>query len=161
MREEIINVDNPNEYEIIIGQGNFSIFAVDDLYRTLFAAVPKMDFAVAMNEAKPQLTRVNGNNEELKKLAAETCLKIGAGHVFVVYMKGAYPIHVLKALKSHPCVAGIYVATSNPLQVIIKETELGRSVVGVVDGKKATKIETDEQKKERRGMLEKFGFVVR
>ena len=138
MKEEIINVDNPNEYEIIIGQGNFSIFAVDDLYRALFAAVPKMDFAVAMNEAKPQLTRVNGNNEELKKLAAETCLKIGAGHVFVVYMKGAYPIHV-----------------------IIKETELGRSVVGIVDGKKATKIETDEQKKERREMLEKFGFVVR
>lgn len=148
------------EYEIIIGQGNFSIFAVDDLYKAVLISVPKLDFALAMNEAKPQLTRVNGNNDKLKKLAAEACLKIGAGHVFVVYMKGAYPIHVLKSLKNHPCVAGIYAATSNPLQVIVKETGLGRSVVGVVDGKKATKIETDEQKKERREMLEKFGFVV-
>ncbi len=160
MREEVIDIENPEEYEIIIGQGNFSIFAVDDLYKAVLISVPKLDFALAMNEAKPQLTRVNGNNDKLKKLAAEACLKIGAGHVFVVYMKGAYPIHVLKSLKNHPCVAGIYAATSNPLQVIVKETGLGRSVVGVVDGKKATKIETDEQKKERREMLEKFGFVV-
>jgi hypothetical protein len=160
MKEEIVNVENPSEFEIIVGQGNFSVYTVDDLYRTIYASVPNVKFAIAINEAKPQLVRVNGNDEELKKLASKACLDIGGGHVFVIYMKGAYPLHVLNAVKHHPCVANVYVATSNPLQILVRETELGRAVVGVVDGKKVTSVETEEEKRERRELVKKFGYSV-
>jgi len=57
---------------MIFGQGNFSVKTVDDLYTILIQTVPNIKCAIAMNESKPQLTRVNGNDDELKKLAAET-----------------------------------------------------------------------------------------
>ncbi len=40
------------------------------------------------------------------------------------------------------------------------ETDLGRSVLGVVDGKAANKIETEEQRKERRELVEKIGYTI-
>ena len=46
------------------------------------------------------------------------------------------------------------------MQVIVAETELGRAVLGIVDGKAANKIETDEQKKERRELVEKIGYTI-
>jgi adenosine/AMP kinase len=104
-----------------------------------------------MNEAKPQLTSFTGNDRELEELAAKNAVKIGAGHVFVILMRNAFPINVLNTVKNHPAVAMVYGASENPFQVIVAETDLGRSVLGIVDGKAANKIETEEQRKERRG----------
>ncbi len=116
-----------------------------------------------MNEAKPpQLTRFTGNDPELEKLAARNALKIGAGHVFVILMKKAFPpINVLNAVKNHPAVAMVYGASENPpFQVIVAETELGRAVLGVVDGKAANRIEDEELKRERRELVEKIGYKI-
>lgn len=157
---EVVEVEKPEGVECIIGQGNFSIFTVDDLARALLTAVPGIKFGVAMNEAKPQLTRYTGNDKELEELAAKNALKIGAGHVFVILMKNAFPINVLNTIKNHPAVAMVYGASENPMQVIVAETELGRSVLGIVDGKAATRIETSEQKKERRELVEKIGYTI-
>nr|CAI64093.1 conserved hypothetical protein [uncultured archaeon]CAI64230.1 conserved hypothetical protein [uncultured archaeon]CBH36615.1 hypothetical protein BSM_00920 [uncultured archaeon] len=55
---ERVEVNNPEEKQVIIGQGNFSIFACDDLFKTLLTTVPALKCAVAMNEAVPRLTRV-------------------------------------------------------------------------------------------------------
>ncbi|MBU7032898.1 MAG: adenosine monophosphate-protein transferase, partial [Theionarchaea archaeon] len=76
---DVIPIEKPEGVECIIGQGNFSIFTVDDLALTLKTTVPGIEFGIAMNEAKPKLTRVEGNNEELKTSAAQACLSIGAG----------------------------------------------------------------------------------
>ncbi|AEH24997.1 adenosine-specific kinase [Pyrococcus yayanosii] len=160
VRIEVVDIEKPEGVEVIIGQGNFSIFTVDDLARALLTTVPGIKFGIAMNEAKPQLTRYTGNDEELEKLAAKNALKIGAGHVFVILMKNAYPINVLNTIKNHPAVTMIYGASENPFQVIVAETELGRSVLGIVDGKAATKIETEEQKRERRELVEKIGYKI-
>ena len=157
---ERVEVKNPEEKQVIIGQGNFTIFACDDIFKTLLTAVPGLKCAVAMNEAVPRLTRVTGNDEELKELASENCLKIGASHTFFILMDNAFPINVLGALKSHPAVANIYVASANPLEVIVAETELGRAVIGVVDGTSVNRVETEEEKKERRELCEKLGYVV-
>ena len=157
---ERVEVKNPEEKQVIIGQGNFTIFACDDIFKTLLTAVPGLKCAVAMNEAVPRLTRVTGNDEELKELASENCLKIGASHTFFILMDNAFPINVLGVLKSHPAVANIYVASANPLEVIVAETELGRAVVGVVDGTSVNRVETEEEKKERRELCEKLGYVV-
>ncbi|NJF25861.1 adenosine-specific kinase [Thermococcus sp. Bubb.Bath] len=157
---EVVDIEKPDGAEVVIGQGNFSIFTVDDLARALLTAVPGIKFGIAMNEAKPQLTRYTGNDEELEKFAAKNAVKIGAGHVFVIMMKDAFPINVLNTVKNHPAVAMVYGASENPFQVIVAETDLGRSVLGVVDGKAANKIETDEQKAERRELVEKIGYKI-
>ena len=122
--------------------------------------MPGIKCAVAMNEAVPRLTRVTGNEESLKKLAGENCLRIAASHTFFIIMDGAFPINVLNALKSHHAVATIFVASANPLDVLIAETELGRAVIGVVDGTSANRVETEAEKKERRALCEKLGYVV-
>ncbi|WP_297070362.1 adenosine-specific kinase [Thermococcus sp.] len=157
---DVVEIEKPEGVEAIIGQGNFSVFTVDDLAKALLTAVPGIKFGVAMNEAKPQLTRFTGNDDELEGLAAKNAVKIGAGHVFIILMKNAFPINVLNVIKGHPAVAMIYGASENPLQVIVAETELGRSVLGIVDGKAAKNIETEEQKRERRKLVERIGYRI-
>lgn len=156
---ETIDIQNPFEAEIIIGLGNFTVKTIDELYTLIYSSSAGIKFGVAMNEAKPKLTRLVGNEETLKKLASETALKIGAGHVFVVYIKGAYPLHVLNGLKHHPCVCTIYAATSNPLQILVAKTNIGRAVIGAVDGTPAEAVENEVQKEERRALVKTLGFL--
>ena len=125
VRMEVVEIEKPEGVEVIIGQGNFSIFTVDDLAKTLLTTVPGIKFGIAMNEAKPQLTRYTGNDPELEELAAKNAVRIGAGHVFVILMRNAFPINVLNAVKNHPAVAMVYGASENPFQVIVAETDLG------------------------------------
>jgi len=159
VEHEGIRLENPDErYQVIVGQGNFSILACDDIFRLLLMTVPEIKCAVAMNEAVPRLTRVTGNDETLKKLAAKNASLIRAGHVFVIMMEGAFPINVLGALKSHSAVVTLYVATANPVEIILAKTELGSAVIGAVDGASATRIETDKERRERRELCEKLGY---
>lgn len=160
MEMNVIDIKKDDGVEFILGQGNFSIYTVDDLARTLLTCVAGIKIGVAMNEAKPKLTRVSGNDEHLKELAANAALKIGAGHIFVIMMRGAFPINVLNNIKGHPSVCTIYGASENPFQVIVAKTNLGSSVIGVVDGASAEKIEDKYEKKERRDLLEKIGYKV-
>ena len=156
-----IRINNPEgKYQVIIGQANFSIFTTDNLFMTLLTSSPGIKCAVAMNEAVPKLTRVTANDDELKKLTAENALAIAASHVFVVMMEKAFPINVLPHIKNHPAVCNIFVASANIMDVLVGETELGRAVLGVVDGASVTKIETDKQKQERRELAEKFGYKI-
>ena len=157
---ERVEVKNPEEKQVLIGQGNFTIFTCDDIFKSLLTAVPGIRCAVAMNEAVPRLTRVTGNDEGLKELASENCLRIGASHTFFIMLANAYPLNVLNTLKLHPAVANIYVASANPLDVIVAETELGRAVLGVVDGASVNRIETEEEKKERREICVQLGYAV-
>ncbi|MCK4883465.1 MAG: adenosine monophosphate-protein transferase [Candidatus Diapherotrites archaeon] len=158
---EMLIIERKNEemYEVIVGQANFTIKTIDDLYDAVYSAVPSAEFGAAMNEAKPQLTRVVGTDENLKAEASKLCNEIAAGHVFVIYIKKAFPIHILNAVKSLPTVCSIFLATSNPFQVIVGKTDLGHAVLGAVDGASATAIETGQQKNERRELKERFGFV--
>ncbi|WP_367114308.1 adenosine-specific kinase [Ferroglobus sp.] len=161
MKLEAVKIENPeNKYQVIIGQANFTIFTCDDIFRALLTAVPNIKCAVAMNEAAPKLTRVTGNDEKLKELAAKNALNIGASHVFVVFVENAFPINVLNTIKQHPAVCNIYAASANPMEVIVAETELGRAVLGVVDGQAVNAIENEEQKRERRELVEKLGYKL-
>ncbi|NOY12015.1 MAG: adenosine monophosphate-protein transferase [Archaeoglobi archaeon] len=161
MKLEVVKIENPeNRYQVIVGQANFTIFTCDDIFKTLLTTVPGIRCAVAMNEAAPKLTRVTGNDENLKELAAKNALSIAASHVFVVMVENAFPINVLNAIKSHPAVCSIYVASANPIEIIVAETGLGRAVLGAVDGQKVERIETEEEKRERRELVEKLGYRI-
>ena len=156
---EVIDIEKPEGIECIIGQGNFSIFTVDDLALTLKTAVPGIEFGIAMNEAKPKLTRVEGNNDSLKAYAGKACCAVGAGHIFVIMMQKAFPINVLNSVKAYPTTCTVYAASENPLQVIVAETNLGKAVVGVVDGTAAETVETESQKQERKNVIKKIGYT--
>ena len=154
-----VRIKNPElKYQVIIGQANFSIFTTDNLFMTMLTTVPGIKCAVAMNEAVPKLTRVTANDPTLEKLASENALAISASHVFVIMMENAFPINVLPHVKNHPAVCTIFVASANEMDVVIAETDLGKAVIGVVDGTSVTKIETATQKKERRELAEKIGY---
>ena len=160
MEIKIVDIEKEKEDQLICGQGNFSIYAVDNIFRTLLTTTPNIKCGVAMNEADPKLVRYNGTDEDIGKLAAKNALNIGASHIFVIIMQNAYPINVLTAIKNVPGVCNIYIATANPTQIIVGETNLGKSVIGVVDGQSVTKIENDEQKQQRRELVRKIGYIL-
>ena len=156
-----IEIKNPEtKYQVIIGQANFSIFTTDDLYKTLLTTVPGIKCAIAMNEAVPKLTRVTANEKELEKLAAENAHAIAASHVFVIMMDNAFPINVLPHIKNHPAVCTVFVASANKMEVIIAETTLGKAILGVVDGTSVTAVENNQQRQERRELVEKLGYKI-
>ena len=106
------------------------------------------------------MVRHEGNDEELRRLAAEKALEIGCGHSFVIYVKNAYPLNLLGKIRETPEVCTIYAATANPLEVVVAETEQGRGILGVVDGYKSKGIETDKDIAERRSFLRKIGYKL-
>lgn len=158
MKFEIIDVKIPEGCNIIFGISHF-IKTVEDLYEAIVNTVPGAKFGIAFAEASgPCLIRCEGTDEELKKLAAETLLKIGCGHTFIIFMKGMYPINIMQRIKDVPEVCTILAATANPLQVIVVETSQGRGVVAVVDGYRSKGVETEEDIKKRREFLRKIGY---
>ena len=158
MELKAVTLAIPEGCNIIVGQSHF-IKTAEDLYEIVTTGCPQAKFGVAFCEASgPCLVRVEGNDAELRRTAAENATNIGAGHSFVVLLRDAFPINVLNAVKSCPEVCGIYCATANPLQVIIAETEQGRGVLGVVDGFPPKGVETEQDLRKRREFLRKIGY---
>jgi adenosine/AMP kinase len=154
----IVSIDKPSDANVILGQTHF-IKSVEDIYEALINAVPGIKFGLAFCEASGDcLVRVEGTDDSLKSLAAENALKIGAGHSFIILLKNAYPVNVLNSIKNVPEVCTIFAATANPLQVIVAETEMGRSIMGVIDGKSPVGVESDAKALERKEFLRKIGY---
>ena len=97
--------------------------------------LPKSRFGIAFCEASGAcLIRVEGNDEEMKNVAAQNARNVGAGHTFFLMLRDAYPINVLNAVKNCPEVCSLFCATANPVEVIVAESAQGRGVLGVIDG---------------------------
>lgn len=157
---EIVQMNIPENCNIILGQSHF-IKTVEDIYESLSSSAPGIKFAVAFCEASGEcLVRVEGNDEELKKITAENAFALGCGHSFNILLKDAYPINVLPQLKSVPEVCRIFTATANPLQVIVTETEQGRGILGIIDGAKPRGIEDNEGVKWRKDFLRMIGYKL-
>ncbi|MFN3804325.1 MAG: adenosine-specific kinase [Pyrobaculum sp.] len=151
---DVVDIPIPHGANVIIGQSHF-IKTVEDLYEALMASVPGVKFGLAFCEASgKRLVRHEGNDEELRALAIDVCKKIAAGHIFVIYLKNAWPINVLNAIKNLQEVVTIFAATANPLKVIVAEVEPERrGVVGVVDGHSPLGVETEADREERKRFL--------
>lgn len=158
MEIKSIRLSVPDGSNIIVGQSHF-IKSIEDLYEVIVTGCPHSKFGAAFCEASgPCLIRVEGNDEALKKIAAENAISMGAGHTFVILMKDAFPINVLNAIKSCSEVCHVFCATANPLEVIVAETDQGRGVLGVVDGFSPKGVETEPDAKARREFLRKIGY---
>ena len=158
MNTKVIDVKVPEGCNVILGQSHF-IKTVEDLYEALVNAVPNVKFGLAFCESSgPCLVRFEGNDPELKELASKTAYELSAGHAFIIFMRNAYPINVLDKIKSVPEVCNIYLATANPFQVVLAETEQGRGVLGVVDGFASKGVENENDIAQRKAFLRKIGY---
>lgn len=155
---QVVEIPVPDGVNVIVGHAHF-IKTVEDLYEALVTSVPGIKFGIAFCEAsQKRLIRHEGNDDELRGLAIEAAKRIAAGHTFVIYIRNAWPINVLNAIKMVQEVVTIYAATANPLQVIVAETDQGRAVLGVVDGYTPVGVEGEDDIAERRLFLRKIGY---
>jgi hypothetical protein len=158
MELKVVDVTKPADVNLILGQSHF-IKTVEDLYETLVAAAPGIQFGLAFCEASGAcLIRSEGTDEEMRGLAVETAAAIGAGHSFVVFLKNVFPVNVLNAVKACPEVCRIFCATANALQVIVAESEQGRGIVGVIDGASPRGVEDAAGVAWRKDLLRKIGY---
>ena len=156
----VVPVDNPEGLNVIWGQSHF-IKTVEDLHEALVGATPQIRFGIAFCEASgPRLVRCSGNDDGLVKLAADNALRVGAGHCFVVFLREAFPVNVLNAIKQVPEVCRIFCATSNPVSVVIGASEEARAILGVFDGSSPLGIETDADVAERKALLRSIGYKL-
>jgi hypothetical protein len=155
-----VRMNIPEGANIIIGQTHF-IKTVEDLYEVMVNTVPGVKFAIAFNEASgPCLVRVEANDPALRDAAVANAQAIGAGHVFVVLLRQAYPVNVLGRIKDCFEVCSIFCATANPVEVIVAESEQGRGVLGVIDGSSPKGVEGPEDVKHRKEFLRKIGYKL-
>lgn len=160
MELKTVKIEPPKDCNMILGQSHF-IKTVEDLYEVLVTSTPTIKFGLAFCESSgPCLVRHIGNDEELEKLAVEYAFKLSAGHCFLIFMKNAFPINVLNAVKNVSEVCNIYCATGNPVEVILAETEQGRGILGVIDGFKSKGIEEAKDVEERKAFLRKIGYKL-
>ncbi|MEM4279579.1 MAG: adenosine-specific kinase [Archaeoglobaceae archaeon] len=160
MKFEVVNIEVPKDCNVILGMAHF-IKTVEDLYEALTNSVPGIKFGLAFCEASGKcLVRHEGNDPELRELAAKKAFEIGCGHSFIIFIRNAYPINVLDKIRNVPEVCRIFSATANPLQVIVVETEQGRGILGVVDGFRSKSIEREEDIRERKEFLRKIGYKL-
>ncbi len=158
MELKTVKITSPHDTNLILGQTHF-IKSAEDLYEALITSAPGIKFGLAFCEASGKcLIRSEGNDDELIKAAQDNALAIGCGHTFLVFMRNAYPINVLNAVKNVQEVCNIFCATANPVEVVIAETQEGMGILGVIDGEKPKGIESARDKEERSSFLRTIGY---
>jgi len=158
MELKTIPIEKPDELNLILGQSHF-IKTVEDLHEALVTAIPGLPFGLAFCEASgPCLIRHSGTNEELEQLAVRNAEAIGAGHSFIVFLKDAFPINVMNAVKRVPEVCRIFCATANPVQVVVAEDGGGRGILGVIDGVSPKGVEGPDDIAQRKEFLRTIGY---
>jgi adenosine/AMP kinase len=158
MNFEEYDVKLPEGSNVIVGQTHF-IKTVEDLYEAMSSACPAVKFGLAFSEASgPCLVRAEGNDADLKAHAAQTLMDIGCGHTFIIFLKNAFPINFLGAIRAVPEVCHVIAATANPLKLIVARTELGGGIMGVVDGFPPKGIESEKDVEARKKFLRDIGY---
>lgn len=161
MEITVVKIEKPEAINFILGQTHF-IKSVEDIHEALVTAVPGIKFGLAFCEASGKcLIRWTGTDPEMIDLARENTMAISAGHSFIIFLgEGFFPVNVLNAVKQVPEVCHIFCATANATEVIVAETELGRAILGVVDGFKPIGVEDDQDITWRKAFLRQIGYKL-
>jgi len=157
---KVVPIEKPDDMNFILGHSHF-IKTVEDLYEAIVQTNPAMKFGIAFCEASgPALVRSVGNDQRLIELAQKNAMSLSAGHTFIIMMENGFPVNILNTIKNVSEVCRIYCATANPTQVILAETELGRGILGVIDGEKPKGIETEADVVKRKEFLRMIGYKL-
>jgi len=155
-----VKLEIPEGCNIIIGQTHF-IKTAEDLYEVVATTVPQAQFGIAFTEASgPCLIRTEGNASDLINVCVRNLQEIGAGHVFCILLKNAFPVNILNQVKNCPEVCRIFCATANPVEVIVACSQQGRGILGVIDGFSPKGVEKAEDKAQRKEFLRKIGYKL-
>jgi adenosine/AMP kinase len=156
-----VHIEKPEAINFIFGQSHF-IKTVEDMHEALVGSVPGIKFGLAFCEASGKcLVRSTGTDPELEELAKQNAMALSAGHSFILFLgEGFYPINVLNTVKNVPEVCHIFCATANPTEVILAETNLGRGVLGVIDGASPLGFEGEEDVAWRKNFLRMIGYKI-
>ena len=155
-----VTIEKPADMNFILGHSHF-IKTVEDLYEAVVQTAPSMRFGLAFCEASgPALVRWAGNEQRLIDLATRNAMALGAGHSFILFMEGGFPVNILNTIKAVPEVCRIFCATANPVEVVLAETGEGRAILGVVDGVRAKAVETTQDIAVRKDFLRKIGYKL-
>ena len=153
-----VALEIPADANLVMGQAHF-IKTVEDVAEIVVTTVPGAHFGLAFCEASgPCLIRTEGDDPELVSAAVTNAERMGAGHVFVLLLRGAYPINLLNAIKQCPEVCRVFCATANPVEALVMRTAQGAGVVGVVDGGSPRGVEDDAARAQRRAFLRAIGY---
>ncbi|MGO9343127.1 MAG: adenosine-specific kinase [Acidimicrobiales bacterium] len=156
----VVLIERPEDLNVVIGQAHF-VKTVEDIHEALVSTSPHLRFGLAFCEASGKcLVRRSGNDEQLVEFAVRNARAIGAGHCFVVFLREGYPVNVLNQLKLVPEICNIYCATANPVEVLVAETELGRGILGVIDGSVPVGVESEDEVAERKALLRSIGYKL-
>ena len=160
MEFKLVKLTMPEGANLILGQSHF-IKTVEDLYEIIVAAVPGAKFGIGFCEASGHcLVRGEGNDGGLKEAAMKSAFTIGAGHTFLIFIKEAFPINILNAVKMCQEVCSLFCATANPVEVVLAQSEQGRGVLGVIDGSSPKGIEKEDGVAWRKDLLRKFKYKL-
>src|ERR1700739_4787913 len=103
-----VRLEIPENGNLILGHSHF-IKTVEDLYEAIVNTTPGMKFGIAFNEASGAcLTRVEGNDDNLKSTAVTNAQALGAGHCFVIALRDGYPINILGRIRDIPELCTIF-----------------------------------------------------
>ncbi|HSG28034.1 MAG TPA: adenosine-specific kinase [Candidatus Krumholzibacterium sp.] len=155
-----VKIEKPEDINMIIGMSHF-IKTVEDIHEAAVNAVPGIKFGVAFCEASGEcLVRLSGTDPEMVELARKNAEAVGAGHTFFIFLKNAFPVNILNAVKSVPEVCSIFCATANQVDVIVADNGSGRGILGVIDGSKPRGIEDENGRKWRHELLRNIGYKL-
>ena len=158
MELKTIQIEKPADMNFILGQSHF-IKTVEDLYEAVITTNPSMKFGIAFCEASgPALVRYAGNDQALINYAVKNASTLSCGHSFIIFMENGFPLNILNTIKNVPEVCTIFCATANPVEVIVAETELGRGILGVIDGVKTKGVESEKDIVHRKEFLRTIGY---
>jgi len=153
-----VKLEFPENSNIILGYSHF-IKTVEDLNEIIRTHVPQAGYALGFSEASgDRLIRFEGNDQELIEIVLENLTRLSAGHTFLIILKNAFPISVLNAIKNCQEVGRIFAASSNPVDVVVVETDRGCGILGVIDGYSPLGIEDKLQRNKRIKLLRDIGY---
>lgn len=154
-----VAIDKPEAINFILGQSHF-IKTIEDVHEALVTSVPGIKFGAAFCEASgPCLIRWSGTDEAMIALAQKNAQAIAAGHSFIIFLgEGFFPVNILNTVKQIPEVCRIFCATANAVEVIVAATDLGRAILGVVDGSSPIGIEGEADIAQRKQFLRMIGY---
>jgi adenosine/AMP kinase len=154
----LVGIEKPEEVNVIVGQAHF-IKTVEDIAEVVVGTVPGVKFGLAFCESSGDcLIRVEGNNDELVRVARENAENLAAGHTFILFLKDCFPINVLNGIKNIQEVCSIFCATANPVEIVVAESAWGRGIMGVIDGEKPRGVEGPGDRASRIELLRRFGY---
>jgi len=158
MELKTIPIENPEQLNFILGHSHF-IKTVEDLYEAIVNTVPGAKFGLAFCEASDVcLVRYTGTDDELIDLSRKNAMNLAAGHSFIIFLRDMFPVNILNTIKNVPEVCRIFCATANPVEVIVAISEMGRGILGVIDGFASKGIEGEADIAKRKSLLRAIGY---